>query len=238
MNVEHATVFVTGANRGIGQALIAELQQRGVRRIYAASRQPQALAGMTSELVVPITLDITNRQQVQAAVARASDTTMLINNAGALAFGSLLDSPLELIVRDMDTNYYGTLHMVRAFAPVIAQNGGGAIVNLLTMASLASAPAIGGYSASKAAAYSLTQAIRANLRGKGIAVHGVYPGAVDTEMIAAMQMPKTSPAQVAQAILEGVANGVEDIYPDGMAQQLVQLWRQDPNQLAAQLAAL
>lgn len=141
-------------------------------------------------------------------------------------------------MRDMETNYYGTLHMVRAFAPIIAQNGGGAIANVLSLVSLASMPSLGGYSASKAALFSLTQAIRAELNGKAIAVYGIYPGAVDTEMIAGLTLPKASPAEVAAAIVDGIANDVEDIYPGDMAQELSQVWLQNPKQLEARFGAM
>lgn len=238
MNLNNATVFVTGANRGIGHALVVQLQQHGVRRIYATARNPEALQNVADDVVVPLKLDITNRQQIQAAAVRAQDTTLLINNAGSLAFGSLLNSPLEMVIRDMDTNYYGTLNMVRAFTPIIAQNGGGAIANVLTLVALASMPALGGYSASKAAMFSLTQALRAELKSKGVAVHGIYPGAVDTDMIAALAMPKTSPADVATAIIEGILHDVEDIYPDGMAQQMSRVWLENPKQLEAQFGSM
>lgn len=238
MKLNNATVFVTGANRGIGYALIAQLRQHGVRRIYAATRKPEVFTDVASDTLIPIKLDITDRRQIQAAAAQAHDTTVLINNAGALAFGSLLDSPLELIMRDMDTNYYGTLQMVRAFAPLISDNGGGAIANVLTLVALASMPTLGGYSASKAALFSLTQAIRAELGTQGIAVHGIYPGAVDTEMIAGLTLPKTSPAEVAAAIVDGIVNDVEDIYPGTMAQQMSQVWLQNPKQLEAQFAGM
>lgn len=211
MNFEGATVLITGANRGIGRALVENLSGQGVQKIYAATRKPEEPAGLASDLVIPVKLDITDRAAVKALGEKLSDVTILINNAGALAFGSLLNSPLEMIVRDFDTNYYGTLHMVRAFAPVIERNGGGAIVNMLTLVALASMPGMGGYSASKAAAFSLTQAIRADLKGKNITVHGVYPGAVDTDMLAGVNMPKTSPADVAAALVAGVQEGTDDI---------------------------
>jgi short-subunit dehydrogenase len=209
-----------------------------VRRIYAAARNPQALHEFASDLIIPLKLDITDRVQIKAVAAQASDTTVLINNAGVLAFGSLLDSPLEMIARDLETNYYGTLNMVRAFAPVITGNGGGAIANVLTMVALASLPGMGGYSASKAAAFSLTQAIRSELKGKGIQVHGIYPGAVDTDMLAGVEMPKTQPEEIAAAIIAGITSNQEDIFPDGMSQQLSQLWLQNPKQLEAQFGAM
>lgn len=238
MDLANATVFITGANRGIGRSLIDRLMQHDVKRVYAATRQPDVFKDMANDRLIPIKLDITDRQQVEAAVQQAGDTTILINNAGALAFGSLLNSPLEMIMRDLDTNYYGTLHMVRAFAPVISENGGGAIVNLLTLVALASMPGLGGYSASKAAAFSLTQAIRAELQHQGIAVHGVYPGAVDTEMTAGLDMPKTRPEDVAAAIVDGVINGAEDIFPDPMAEQMSAVWLRDPKQLEVQFGSM
>ncbi len=238
MNLKDATIFVTGTNRGIGRALVDKLKEQGVKRIYAATRHPEALSAIASELIIPVKLDITDRAQVKAVVAQAADTTILINNAGALAFGSLLDSPLEMIVRDLDTNYYGTLNMVRAFAPVIASNGGGAIANVLTLLALASMPGMGGYSASKAAAFSLTQAIRSDLKPKSISVYGIYPGAVDTDMLAGVEMPKTRPEEIATAIVEGIINDTEDIFPDSMSRQMSQLWLQNPKQLEAQFSAM
>lgn len=238
MNLKGATVFVTGANRGIGRALVDKLTQLEVRKIYAATRKPEELSEMASPLIIPVKLDITDRAQVKTVAAQASDTTVLINNAGVLAFGSLLDSPLEMIARDLETNYYGTLNMVRAFAPVITNNGGGAIANVLTMVALASLPGMGGYSASKAAAFSLTQAVRSELKSKSIQVYGIYPGAVDTDMLAGVEMPKTKPEEIATAIIAGITNGQEDIFPDGMSQQLSQLWFQNPKQLEAQFGAM
>jgi NAD(P)-dependent dehydrogenase (short-subunit alcohol dehydrogenase family) len=238
MELKGAVVFVTGANRGIGRALVEKLAGEGVNRIYAAARKPESVNNLANELVVPIKLDITDQVQVKAAAAQASDTTLLINNVGVLAFGSLLDSPLELISRDVETNFYGTLNMVRAFAPLISANSGGAIANVLTLVALASMPGMGGYSASKAAAFSLTQAIRTDLRAKGIAVHGIYPGAVDTEMLAGVEMPKTSPQEIAMAIVKGIKDGTPDIFPDAMSQQLGQLWLQNPLQLEAQFGSM
>lgn len=234
MNFKQATVFVTGANRGIGRALVDELARQGVKKIYAAARKTEAM--QSSDLVVPVALDITDRQAVKAATQQAADTTLLINNAGALAAGSFLQAPLELIARDLETNYFGTLNMLRAFAPVIEQNGGGAIANILSIVSLANMPGIGGYSASKAAAFSLTQAVRAELRPKGISVHAIFPGPVDTDMAAEITLPKTSSQEVAANILRDIANGAEDIYPDPLSQQMAQLWLANPKELERQFA--
>lgn len=239
MNLNESTIFITGANRGIGRALLEELtKHRGIKRIYAAARKTEDLKDFAEDLVVPIKLDITDRAQVKAVAEKTGDTTVLINNAGVLAFGSLLDSPLEMIVRDLETNYYGTLNMIRAFAPLIDNNGGGAIVNVLTLVSLASMAGIGGYSASKAAAFSLTQAVRAELKSKNISVHGVFPGAIDTEMTAGMEMPKTSPQIVAAAIIKGITDGTEDIFPDPMSEQMSQIWLENPKELEKTFASM
>jgi NAD(P)-dependent dehydrogenase (short-subunit alcohol dehydrogenase family) len=241
MHIENTVAFVTGANRGIGRALAEHLLERGARRVYAAARVPATLEGLTAldpARVAPVRLDITDRQQVAAAAALAGDVALLVNNAGAITFGSVLDAPQELVARDLETNYYGTLAMVRAFAPLIEANGGGGIVNLLTLVALASMPGLGAYNASKAAAWSMTQSIRADLARKGVAVYGVFPGAVDTEMIRAMEMPKADPRDVARAILDGVEADTEDIFPEPMSRQVYEGWRQDHKAVERQFAAL
>ncbi len=163
---------------------------------------------------------------------------MLINNAGVLDFGAVLETPRTAFERNFGTNFYGLLAMTRAFAPAIERNGGGAVVNILTLVALASMPGLGVYNASKAAAWSLTQSLRAGLAGKGIAVHGVFPGAVDTDMLAGVEMTKTSPADVARAVVEGVGRGVEDIFPDPMSSALYDAWRRDHKAVEKQFAAM
>lgn len=237
MKLDNQTILVTGANRGLGEQIVRRLLTRNVKRVYTAARDVDSLPTFNDARVSPITLDITNRAQIASVIQAADDVNILINNAGALAFGSLLTSPYEFIARDLETNYYGLLNMVRGFAPVIERNGG-AIANVLTLVSFASIAGIGGYSASKAAAWSLTQAIRAELKSKNIPVFGIYPGAVDTEMIASFDMPKTSPQSVAQAIVSGIEAGTEDIFPDPMAEQLGKLWLSNPKGLEQQFATM
>lgn len=188
--------------------------------------------------VIPLQIDVTNVAQVKAAANQAKDVTLLINNAGVAAFGSILSNPQELVVRDIDTNYYGKLNMIRAFAPIIESNGGGGIANLLTIVALASMPGLGGYNASKAAAWSMTQSVRAELSKKGIEVYGVYPGAVDTDMIRAIEMPKTSPEDLASATLDGIEASQEDIFPDAMSQQFYTGWTRDHKALEHQFGAM
>jgi len=238
MELENRTVLVTGANRGIGAALVSELLKRNVAKVYAGARRTESLPDFADPRVIPLALDITQQSQIQAAAKRAKDVDLLMNNAGSATYASVLESPLEMISRDMQTNYYGTLSVIRAFVPVLEKSGNGAIVNMLTIVSLASMAVLGGYSASKAALYSATQALRKELKNRGIRVHGVFPGPVDTDMTKDLQITKTSPVEVARAILEGLKRGVEDIYPDPMALQMSELWSKNPKELEKQFAAM
>jgi len=241
MKLENSTALVTGANRGIGREIVADLLGRGVRRIYAGARRVkdlEAIVAAAPDRIVPLQIDITDRPQIKAAAEKARDVTLLINNAGVADFGAILECPLELTVRDMDTNFFGTLNMARAFAPIIEQNGGGAVVNFLTVVALASMPGLGAYNASKAAAWSMTQSIRAGLAPKGIDVHGVFPGPVDTDMIRAVEIDKTDPREVAKAVLDGIASGTEDIFPDPMSRAVYDSWRQDHKAVERQFASM
>jgi NAD(P)-dependent dehydrogenase (short-subunit alcohol dehydrogenase family) len=234
MNITSSVAFVTGANRGIGRAFVEGLLRGGARRVYAAARNPvllEPVVALDRARIIPVKLDITNWHDVEMAAQAAVDVNLLINNAGVLASGNLLASDVGLLRQDIDTNYLGTLTMIRHFVPVLEHNGGGTIVNVLTLIALASMPGFGGYSASKAAAHSMTQAVRAELAGKGIRVHAVFPGAVDTDMLRGVEMPKTSPQEVAEAVLAAVQAGEEDIFPDPMSQNAQATWRQDPKAL-------
>lgn len=240
MQINNAVAFVTGANRGIGRSLVEHLLDRGARRVYAAARDTRPLATFVardSKRIVTLRLDITHDEDVQAAVRAASDVNLLINNAGVANFGSFLDGEFAPIEHDMAINFFGTLRMIRAFAPILQRNKDAALVNLLTIVSLASIPMLGGYCASKAAAYSMTQALRAELTPRGVCVHGVFPGPVDTDMIRAVEMPKTSSADVAWAILDGIEAGEEDIRPDSMSQQAYAGWLADPKALEREFAS-
>lgn len=241
MKLENCTALVTGANRGIGREIVTALLGRGVRRIYAGARRTkdlEAVLAVAPDRIVPLQIDITDRQQVEAAAEQARDVTLLINNAGVADFGKILECPHEFAVRDMDTNYFGTLNVVRAFAPLIEKNGGGAIVNFLTVVALASMPGLGVYNASKAAAWSMTQSIRADLAPKGIDVHAVFPGPVDTDMIRAVEMDKANPRDVATAVLKGIESGAEDVFPDPMSRSVYDSWRQDHKAVERQFAAM
>jgi short-subunit dehydrogenase len=178
---------------------------------------------------VPVLVDLTDPEQIGHAARVAGDVTLLVNNGGSLAFADPLGGDLAAIELDLRTNFIGTVLMARTFVPVLEHNGGGAIVNLLSLVVFGSVPAMGGYSASKAAAASATQALRAQLADRKITVHGVFPGAVDTDMIRDLPIPKASPADVAAAILAGVETGEENIFPDPMAQSGYRAWRDDPS---------
>jgi NAD(P)-dependent dehydrogenase (short-subunit alcohol dehydrogenase family) len=237
MKLDNQTVFVSGANRGIGKALVEALLAHPVKKIYAGARDIHGLT-FNDPRVVPVAVDITNREQIAKAVKQASDVTLLINNAGALAFASVVIGEVAALKSDMEVNYFGTLSMVNGFAPVIEKNGGGAIANVISIVGLASMAGIGGYSASKAALFSATQAMRTELKAKNISVHGIFPGPIDTDMAKEFPIDKTSPKITAENILAGIAAGKEDIFPDPMSANLSQLWAKDPKELERQFASM
>lgn len=237
MKLENKTIFVSGANRGIGKAIVEALLKQKVKKVYAAARKIQDLPKFGDARVVPIALDITDRAQIQKAVEAASDIDVLINNAGVLSYAGVVNGEPDMLMRDMEVNYFGTLSMVRAFAPILEKNGGGAIANVSSVVGLAPMAMIGGYSASKAALFSATQAMRAELKDKGISVHGIFPGPIDTDMAKNVEMTKTSPQVTAENIVAGIIAGKEDIFPDPFSTQVSELWAKDPKGLERQFAA-
>jgi NAD(P)-dependent dehydrogenase (short-subunit alcohol dehydrogenase family) len=238
MKLDNKTIFVSGANRGIGKAIVEALLKQPVKKIYAAARDVAQLPNFNDSRVVPITLDITNVAQIATAAKQAHDTQVLINNAGALAFASVVTADPADLQRDMQVNYFGTLNVVHQFVPVLTANGGGAIANVISIVGLASMAGIGGYSASKAALFSATQAMRAELKAQNISVHGIFPGPIDTDMAKEFPMDKTSPAVTAENIIAGILAGNEDIFPDPMSSNLSELWAKDPKELERQFAAM
>jgi NAD(P)-dependent dehydrogenase (short-subunit alcohol dehydrogenase family) len=237
MKIRGAIAFLSGANRGLGRVLAEQLLAAGVATLYAAARDPAALAEVVAldpDRVRPVGLDTTDHAAVEVAAELAGDTTLLINNAGVAAFAPGLTAPPEDVAREMAVNFGGSYAMVRAFAPVIERNGGGAIVNVLSMAGLAAIPPLAGYSASKAAAHSMTQAVRAELRPRGISVHGVYPAGIGTDMLAHPSIPHSSPEEVAAGILAGVEAGEEDIFPCALSRAEAAVWWADPKGLERQ----
>jgi NAD(P)-dependent dehydrogenase (short-subunit alcohol dehydrogenase family) len=241
MKIQQAVVLVTGANRGLGRALVEASLKAGAKRVYAGARDPKQLEDIVARAegrVVPLALDITDARSLEAAAGRAPDVTLLFNNAGVLASYNLLASTPAQIEQDFATNFFGTLAATKAFLPALERATPGALVNILSVVSLATMPALGGYSAAKAASYSATQALRGELAKKHITVHGVFPGPIDTDMVRTFEMVKTSPADVAAAIFEGLTRGDEDIFPDPMSREMSAMWKRDPKELERHLAAM
>jgi NAD(P)-dependent dehydrogenase (short-subunit alcohol dehydrogenase family) len=203
MKIENSVALVTGANRGLGRTIVDALLERGARTVYAGVRNPDA--GGIDPRATPIRLDVTRPEDAEAAARLAGDTTLLINNAGLARWGSVLQAPtLDNARAELETNVFGILHTTRAFAPVLAANGGGGIVNVLSILSWLSAPQLGAYSASKAAAWSLTNTVRQELRDQGTHVLAVHVGYMDTDMAAGVADTKLPPGQVAAMILDAL----------------------------------
>jgi NAD(P)-dependent dehydrogenase (short-subunit alcohol dehydrogenase family) len=213
------TVLVTGSNRGIGQALVAEALRRGARRVYAGTRQPVV---HTDERVIPLALDITDQAQIEAAAELVDRLDVLINNAGIGIYDDLSDR--AALEEHLAVNLFGPYDMIQAFLPALAASHG-SVVNVLSIASLAALPIIPSYSVSKAAAFSLTQNLRPLLAGRGISVHAVLVGPTDTEMSRGFEVPKVTPEYAAGAILDGVQAGDEEIFPHPMLDGAAQSWR-------------
>ena len=237
MKLDNKTVLVSGANRGIGKAIVEALLKQKVKKIYAGARNIASLPSFGDARVVPIVLDITNRANIKKAASTAADVEVLINNAGIASFAGVVTGEPDVLMKDMEVNYFGTLSMVHAFVPVIEKNGGGAIANVSSVVGLAPMVAIGGYSASKAALFSATQSMRAELAPRNITVHGIFPGPIDTDMAREFEFDKASPESTAENIVAGLIAGKEDIFPDPMSAQVGELWAKDPKGLERQFAA-
>jgi len=240
MQISSATALVTGANRGLGRAIVDRLLAEGAPHIYATARLPAEAERLSNidPRVIGLVLDITDARQVKEAAARATDVTLLINNAGILNPGNFLEADRAQVEQIFATNFYGPLAMTTAFAPVVEANGGGTVVNVLTVAALASMPWLSAYNASKAAGWSMTQSLRATLAKKSIRVIGVFPGPVDTDMMAQIPIPKSPPADVARAIVDGIVADAEDVFPDSASSQVYEQWKQDHKAVERQFAAM
>jgi NAD(P)-dependent dehydrogenase (short-subunit alcohol dehydrogenase family) len=219
MNFEQKTVLITGANRGIGRALVDEALERGAGQVYAATRVPFQ---HPDPRVSSLSLDVKDVPQIQRASEQVRRLDVLINNAGLQIYEDLGNS--DLIQQILDVNLFGMLNVTRAFLPLLVRSRG-AVVNNLSLVALASLPAIPGYSLSKAAAASMTQSLRANLASQGVSVHGVFIGPTDTDMNRDFDIPKVSTAVTARGIFDGLQKGEDDIFPDPMAQQFAEGWR-------------
>ncbi|MBO4271462.1 SDR family oxidoreductase [Microbispora triticiradicis] len=234
MRIEGSVALVTGANRGLGRCFAAALLNRGAARVYAAARRPETvdLPG-----VVPLALDITDPASVRAAAERAHDVDLLINNAGISTGSSFLAGTLDDIRLEMETHYFGTLAMAREFAPVLGRNGGGAILNVLSVLSWFTAPQVAGYSAAKAAALQLTNSLRLELKEQGTLVTALHVGYMDTDMAAHVDGPKVDPAEVAAQALQGIEQGRFEVVADDTSRQVRAMLSGDVAGLYPQLAS-
>lgn len=237
MTLANQTVLISGANRGIGAALVRELLKTDVRKIYATARSIGSLPDLGDSRVVPLQLDVTDDESVRTASSAAADVDILINNAGTAAFSDWLSSDPALIDADMATNLYGTLRVIRAFAPHLQARHSGTIVNVISVVGLAPVPALSGYSASKAALQSLTQALRGSLAPSGIKVVGVYPGPIDTDLARDLPLDKATPEHAAANIVRGLEAGDDWIFPDPVALEIGHLFATNGLQLEAALQA-
>lgn len=220
MNIQNAVVLVTGANRGIGLAFARQLLARGARKVYAAARDPStvALAGVEA-----LQLDVTSVEQVQAAARHASDVNLVINNAGIAQPGGFLSDDSDTVARRIfETNFFGVLNMSKAFAPVLKANGGGALLNVLSVASWFNAGDLAAYSASKSAAWSLTNALRHELASQKTQVLGLHMGYVDTDLTRGFDVPKTSADEIVQRAFDGLEAGADEVLADVITQQVKQ----------------
>ena len=218
MKIEGAVVFVTGANRGLGLEFAKQALARGARKVYAGARDP---ASVTLPGVVPVKLDVTDPASVAAAAEAARDVTLLINNAGIARFGSLTDDGAIDALRDhLETNVFGILAMSRAFAGDLAANGGGAILNVLSVASWVNRPILSGYGVSKSAAWAVTNGLRHSLREQHTQVVALHAGFIDTDLTSGLDVPKATPADVVRQAFEAIEAGTEEVCTDEFTQQV------------------
>jgi NAD(P)-dependent dehydrogenase (short-subunit alcohol dehydrogenase family) len=237
MNIAGQIALVTGANRGIGRQFVLELLERGASTVYATARRPETL-DFDDSRVVPLKLDLVDHDSVVAAAAAATDVTLLINNAGISTGASLITGDLADLHREMDTHFWGTLDVIREFAPVLGANGGGAIVNVLSALSWFSTRGAGGYAAAKAAEWNMTNGVRSELATQNTLVQGVLLGAADTDIAAGLKGPKIDPRDVPRASLDGVEQGLIEVIVDDWTAMVKASLAGDPAVLYAKLAEL
>ncbi|QUD89489.1 SDR family oxidoreductase [Phenylobacterium montanum] len=242
MEIEGSTALVTGANRGIGEGFVQALIEAGARRVYAAARDPanaKPLVEQFGSRVAPIRLDITKPDQVAEATAACGDVSILINNAGAFLNRRLIAAEdISAAREEMEVNYFGTLAMCRAFAPILARNGGGAIANVLSAGGIAASPAMGGYSPSKFAARAATTCIRAELAAQNTQVVALIVGSVDTRMAAHVAGRKERPIDIAKAGLGAIRRGIDELDTDIMATEVRANLQRDPKALERGMARM
>ena len=239
MKISNSTVLVTGANRGIGLALVEKALAMGAAKVYATYRSDsnRAVLDALGERVVAVHLDLSNRVTIAELSHSIPTLNILINNAGLFTGGNLLDDAEDQTRNDFETNFFGSLAVTKALLPALKAANGAAIANVSSISGLAAMPSFGGYSASKAALHSMTQSLRAKLKDDGVSVHGVYPGPVETRQTEGFDMDKTPAATVADNILAGIEDSVEEIFPDAMSLQVGPIFVTSPKDLEKALAA-
>lgn len=227
MKLENTVVLITGANRGLGLAFAKEALARGARKVYAAARNP---ASITLEGVVPVKLDVNNPEEVIRITRECADVTLLINNAGVAEIGGFLSDDAEVMLRrQLETNLFGPLRLSRSFAPVLAKNGGGGIINVLSIASWITSPVLATYSATKSAAWSMTNALRQELTGQHTQVLGLHVGFIDTDLTSAMDVPKIAPELVVTRTFDGLEQNAHQVLADEPTQKVHQAFSTHPD---------
>lgn len=238
LNPKGKTAFVSGANRGIGKAILIELLEQGVSKIYAGARNVDSLNELVAsykERIIPIQLDVTNDESIRKAANSVESLDILVNNAGVFATGGVMaDNALESLETNLNVNVWGLLKLSNAMLPQLKNREASAVINISSLAGLANMPMAATYSVSKAAVHSITQGMRAELNENNTLVIGVYPGPIDTDMAAQIDMEKDSPQNVAKAIVNSMNEGIEDVYPDVMSKEAGAYYAQNPKEIEKQ----
>ncbi len=241
-NFESSVAFISGANRGLGLAFVKGLLEAGATKVYAGARDVGSLVSLVSESegkVIPVELDVTDKEGVFSAAQSCNDVNLVINNAGIASFDSLANARnLDHARQEMEVNYFGALNMVRAFSPVLKEQGGGTFVSVSSIAGLVNFPFFASYSASKAAVHSLIQGVRNELVPQKTHVMGVYPGPIDTDMTTNLPIDKANVEEVVARVLEGIKNDEEDVFPDATSQQIASGIKADAKGMEKHIASL
>ncbi len=238
--IQGKTALISGSNRGIGKALLEELISRGIKKVYAGARNIESLTDLRKqygEKVVPIQLDVTDKESVQAATAEIVNVDILINNAGIFMMGiNTCENNVEILQQNLNTNLFGLIDVTNGFLNEFKKQKSGVIVNMSSLAGLSNMPLAGTYSISKAAVHSFTQGLRAELASSTVSVIGVYPGPIDTEMAKELDMEKETPLNAAKVIVDAISNGVEDVYPDPLSKATAEILKRDAKEVEKNFA--
>lgn len=240
VNPLNKTALVSGANRGIGKAITIELLENGINKVYAGARNIDTLKDLKSEYgdrLIPVQLDVTDSESINKAASQIEELDILVNNAGVFSIGKIFSDKAESSLKEnLDVNVWGLIKLTRAVAHLLTKKEETSIINISSLAGLANMPMAATYSISKAAVHSATQGMRAELVEKNTLVMGVYPGPIDTDMAASLEMDKDSPENVAKTVVTGLLEGVEDIYPDVMSRQAGEFYATSPKGVEQQFA--